>query len=386
VTGPGDFGFTGGVPVPAGTTTAFPIGSDKVRAQAPKVTLQGEAWLKDGKTLGGSAYLGIIQNLASSDRGTVYRHGGDPNGEIVAEPHEAEKNKWDSVNDPDAAAKGKLEPQTFAPFYWKPGSIDDNNVQTAPAKASNLGTPADQPEYTVPVSSGPGRVTQFKGHDTFKVGMAVKKDATVHMLTGTQWSVDWNVPVDASMNGAGKAVETKAIQDLLHDGPDPSLKDWSLAPGAGSAFEGFSTTAEAMKRTPQQLLNWIFAAREHDPTSYKNICAALDAKAPALSVTIHCDTTDATFGKDLLTASVKRGGALLRSEGAFKLNNGEDYPIAIGWTDAVGSAAALTPGMSISVELHLDGTDATGTVPFPFNASAPIALKTGKYAAKLTLG
>ena len=147
------------------------------------------------------------------------------------------------------------------------------------------------------------------------MGMAIKKDAAIHMLTGSEWSVSWDVPVDASMNGAGKAVQTKAIQDLLKDGPDPNLKDWSLAPGAGSAFEGFSTTALAMQRTPKQLLGWLFAAREHDPTSYKNICAALDAKAPDLSVAIHCDTTDGYVGKDRVIASVKRNGALVQDRG-----------------------------------------------------------------------
>ncbi len=386
VTGPGDFGFKGGVPVSSGTTTAAPSGADKVTAKAPNVVMEGEAWLKDGKQLGTAAYLGLIQNLVSSDRAAVYRHGGDPSGDIVSESHDAEKNKWDSAIDPDALAKGEMKAQTFAPFYWKPGSISDLNVEGSPAKVTNLGTAHDQPEFTKPVSSGPGRLTEFKGHDTFKLGMAVKQDATVHMLTGTQWSVNWNMAVDASMNGAGKAVETQAIKDLLKDGPDPSLKDWSLAPGAGSAFEGFSTQAEAMKRTPQELLKWIFAAREHDPTSYKNICAALDAKAPELAVTIHCDTTDGLIGKDELTATVSRGGTAIRNEGVFHLNNGDDYAMKISWADAFGSAGALTPGQSLTVELRFKGAGYPGTIGFPFNGSASIAVKSGKYVAKASLG
>src|SRR6185369_9906157 len=146
---------------------------------------------------------------------------------------------------------------------------------------------------------------------------------------------------------------TKAIQDLLKDGPDPNLKDWSLAPGAGSAFEGFSTVALAMQRTPQQLMGWLFAAREHDPTSYNNICAALDAKAPDLSVAIHCDTTDGYVGKDRVVASVKRNGALVRTEAGIQLNNGEDAVVKVGWADAIGSAAGLTAGTAISVELAI---------------------------------
>jgi hypothetical protein len=188
------------------------------------------------------------------------------------------------------------------------------------------------------------------------------------------------------MNGAGKAVQTKAIQDLLNDGPDPNLKDWSLAPGAGSAFEGFSTTALAMQRTPKQLLGWLFAAREHDPTSYKNICAALDAKAPELSVAIHCDTTDGYVGKDRISASVKRNGALVKTEANIELNNGEDYVVKVGWADAMGSAAGLTAGTAIGIELAIgsDGLTAIATLPFPFNGSRSLTPGSGKYSVALT--
>ncbi len=384
VTGAGDFGHSGGAPVSSGSVTATPNGSDKVRVQAPSVALDGEAWLKKDKTLGTTAYIGIVQNLVHSDRGAVYRHGGDPNGEITAEHHTAEGNKRDAVSDPTNPS----QPGTFAPFYWKPGTIDDSNVEGNAAKATHLGTPMDQPEYSMPVSDGPGRITSFKGHDNFKMGMAVKNEAAIHMLTGSEWSVSWDVAVDASMNGSGKAVQTKAIQDLLKDGPDPNLKDWSLAPGAGSAFEGFSTVALAMQRTPAQLLGWLFAARDHDPTSYKNICAALDAKAPDLTVAIHCDTTDSYTSKDSVIANVTRNGGLVRTEAGIHLNNGEDHVLKVGWADAFGGAAGITAGMAIGVELMIgsDGISAIATLPFPYNGSRALAPGTGKYNVKLTVG
>ena len=50
-TGPGDFGVTGGVPTGGGTATASPGEPGKVTAKSAKVTLDGEAWLQDGKTL-----------------------------------------------------------------------------------------------------------------------------------------------------------------------------------------------------------------------------------------------------------------------------------------------------------------------------------------------
>ncbi len=386
VTGAADFGVSGGVPAGQGTTTALPGTGDTVTAKGPKVTLDGEAWLKDGKELGASAYFGVVQNLVHSDRATVYRHGGDPNGEVVAELHNAEGNKWDATSDPAAAAKGETKPQTFAPFYWPPGNIDDNNVESSKAKPTRLDTPWDQPEFSMPVSHGAGRVTAFKGQDVFKMGLAVKKDAAVWMLTGTTWTVSWDQQVDASLNGAGKAVQTAAIQDLLKDGPNPALKDWSLAPGAGSAFEGFSTQAEAMKRTPDELLKWIFLARDHDPTSYRNICAALDAKNPNLAVTIACASTDATFGKDIVSASVLRNGALVKAVGNINLNNGDSETINVGWGDLVGSAAGLTPGTAITVQLNVgaESLEAAATLPLPFSGSKELAPGSGKYGVTLS--
>jgi hypothetical protein len=383
--GPGDFGVSGGTPAASGTTTAAPNGPDKVRALAPKVTLDGQAWLKEGKTIG-TAYVGIVQNLAHSDRAAVYRHGGDPSGEITAEHHLAQGNKWDAVNDPAAAAKNEMSPQTFAPFYWQPNNIEDTNVEGSPASVTRLGTPFDQPEFSMPVQDGAGRITSFKGKDTFKTGIGVKKGDTTWMLNGSEWSVNWDVPVDASLNGAGKAIESAVIKDLIKDGPDPSLKDWSLKPGAGSAFEGFSTVELAMKRSPSELIKWLFAARDHDPTSYKNICAALDAKAPDLKVAVACDTTDSNFHADSVTATVKRTGAVIKVDSGHSLNNGESTTVTVAWADAFGSAAGLTPGTAIGVEL-LIGADvqAMTTLPFPFNGSAQLTPGSGKYTVSLSL-
>jgi hypothetical protein len=384
--GPGDFGVSGGVPSGAGTATASPGANNMVTAKSAKVTIDGEAWLQKDKTIG-SAYFGVIQNLTRSDRAAQYRHGGDPSGEIVAEPHEAEANKWDAAIDPNPGKKGEMQPQTFAPFYWQPNSIEDRNDESDKVKPTRLGTPWDQPEFSLPVQKGPGRLTAFKGQDVFKTGLAVKKDGAVWMLTGNQWTVSWDIPVDASLNGAGKAVQNQQIQDLLKDGPDPNLKDWSLAPGAGSAFEGFSTQAEAMKRTPSELLKWIFAAKQHDQVSYQNICAALDAKNPNFSVAIACATTDATFGSDVLSASIKRNGALVKTEGGIRLNNGESHTVNASWADVVGSAAGLTPGMAVTVELYVGGesAQATATFAFPFSGSQQLKPATGDYGVTLSL-
>ena len=185
--------------------------------------MDGAAWLKQDRELGSTAYIGIVQNLVSSDA----RRGLPPRRRPGGRDHgRAPDREREQVGRGLRPANDDTKPQTFAPFYWKPGTIDDENNESNPAKATHLGTPSDTPEFNMPVNDGPGRITSFKGNDNFKMGMAIKKESAIWMLTGTSWSVDWNVPVDKDLSGAGKAVETKAIQDLLKDGPDVSLTEW----------------------------------------------------------------------------------------------------------------------------------------------------------------
>ena len=389
--GPGDFGSSGGEPKSSGTTTVAKMGADKVEIVSPDVTFDAEVWLKEDKKLEGSAYLGWVQNLAASNRGAVYRRGGDPAGEIVGEDYEGRSKRWDAVNDPKAEnEEGKMVPHkgVFPPFYWPPGTITDDNLGQKGAAKTPAGA-HDQPRYNMPVMRGPaGRITEFKGRDQFKLGLAVKKDAAIHMLKAFDWSVDWAAQVSADLSGAGKAVESKEVQDALKDGPDVSLTDWSLKPGSGSIFEGFATPAEAMKREPGDLLKWIFAAKEHDPLSYQNICAALDAKAPALAVNIHCDTTHANFTDDVLSASVFRDGSLVKTHGGIRLNNNKDHPMRLGFAEVFGSASALTHSTSIKVELSVgaEGLPAEGAVKFPFKDALHMEPGDGKYDVTFAFG
>ena len=54
--------------------------------------------------------------------------------------------------------------------------------------------------------------------------------------------------------------------------------------------------------------------------------------------------------------------------------------LKVGWADAFGSAAGLTPGMAISVELAIgnDGLTAIATLPFPFNGSRALTPGSGE--------
>ena len=386
VTGAGDFGVSGGDPQTSGTVTARPDG-DGVRAESPDVKYQpAKVWLQEGKTLGGSQNFGFVQNLVTSTRGAVYRRGGDPAGDITSEPREGHGKAYDAVSDPNDDTK--INKRVFPPFYWPPSTMNDDNVAASPAETDPVAH--DQPGFTQPAKKDDGRLTEFTGDDQFKLGVAVKKGDAVYTLRAFDWSVPWSVKVDANLNGAGKAVQSAEVQNLLRDGPDTSLgeKDWSLRPNSGDVFEGFSTQAEAMKRSPSELLNWLHKARQYDQISYQNICAALDAKAPGVSVDIECDTTHVNFGKDVLSASVLRDGQLIHSELGIRLNGGESHSLSLSWADAFGSAANIKPGAVLKVELYVTKNNWEVGHGFmsPFNGSSPqLTPGDGRYKIKVSI-
>ncbi len=384
VTGPGDFNITGGEPQSSGTVTAKPDG-DGVRAESPDVKYSvASVTLKPDKTLEGAQNFGFIQNLVSSNRGTVYRRGGDPNGELVKEHHEGQGKAYDAVSgDKD----GELNKGVYPPFYWPHSTINDDNVEGNPATTDPAAH--DQPGFTMAKEiDGGGRLTEFKGEDKFKLGVGVKKGEAVHMLKAHDWSVPWAIKVDKDLNGAGKAVESSQVQDALRDGPDASLKNWSLAKGAGHVWEGFSTPEEANNRTASQLMDWLLIAKEHDPVSYQNICAALDSKATDVSVTVTCDTTHANFSDDAVSLSVLRDGALIRSEGGLSMNNGDSHTMKLGWAEAFGSAAAIKGGTVLKVEAYVTGNRweiGHGFMP-PFRGSSPtLTPGDGKYSLSVSI-
>ena len=187
--------------------------------------------------------------------------------------------------------------------------------------------------------------------------------------------------VDASMNGAGKAVESSAIKDLIKDGPDPTLKDWSLKPGAGSAFEGFSTVELAMKRSPSELLKWIFAAKTHDPSVLQEHLRGAGRQGPVADVNIACETTDSNFHADYVSATVKKGGSVIKTIAGNQLNNGDSKSVSVSWADAFGSASSLTSSTAFSVELYVTekASAESAAITFPFAGTHKVTPGDGKY-------
>ena len=364
--------------------TAKPDG-DGVRAESPDVKYQpAKVWLQEGKTLGGSQNFGFVQNLVTSTRGAVYRRGGDPAGDITSEPREGHGKAYDAVSDPNDDTK--INKRVFPPFYWPPSSMNDENVAASPAE-TDAGGPRPAGVHA-PGQEGrraPDRVHRRRPVQARRRGQEGRR--VVH-AEGVRLVGPVGHEGRPDLNGAGKAVQSSEVQNLLRDGPDTSLgeKDWSLRPNSGDVFEGFSTQAEAMKRSPKELLNWIHKARQYDQLSYQNICAALDAKAPGVDVEIDCDTTHVNMGKDILSASVLRDGELIKSEGGIRLNNGESHSLSLSWSEAFGSAANLRPGTVLKVELYVTKNNWEVGHGFmsPFNGSSP-TLTPGDGRYKITV-
>jgi hypothetical protein len=376
VSGPGDFGVEGGDPKSTGSATVSPSGNDAMIV-APDVTFSGKVWLNEDKTLEGTGQVGYVQNLVHSDRGAVYRRGGDPAGEIVADEHSGMSNRWDAVNDPVAEAKGEWTPAAgvFAPFYWKPTPIDDNNSKASPAVTDPVAH--DRPEYSRPVKNGPGRITQFTGKDEFKLGLAVKKGDAVHTLRAYDWEISWDANVDANISGAGQAVKSNESLDL----PDVSLTDWSLDPTKkGDAFEEFATVDRAMQRSTAELMSWLLAAQKHDQVTYRNICAALDAKNAKVSVSFTCDSKHNSVMSDKVHVRAEGSGGGGHSGVTAELGKGESQVINLSIRELFGSAGAITAGSTIAVEVsHMDGPEGSATFGPAFNSSKTFAVGDGSY-------
>jgi hypothetical protein len=376
VTGAGDFGVEGGEPKSTGTSQVTPVG-DQARIQAPDVTFSGKAWVEDGKTLEGSGHVGYVQNLVHSDRGAIYRRGGDPAGEIVEDSHSGMSNRWDAVNDPVAEARGEWTPAAgvFAPFYWKPSPIDDNASKGNPVVTDPAAH--DRPEYLKDVKKGPGRITQFTGKDEFKLGLVVKKGDAIHPLRTYDWEISWDANVDANVNGSGQAVKSEESLDP----PDTSLTDWSLDPNKkGDPFEAFATLDRAMQRSPGELVSWLLAAQKHDQVTYRNICTALDAKSAAVNVTFACEHKHNAVMDDKVHIRAEGGGGGGSMGRTVELGRGDTHALNIPIRDLFGSAAAITAGSTITVEIsHMDGPEAGTSIGPAFNSSKTLAVGDGTY-------
>ena len=239
----------------------------------------------------------------------------------------------------------------------------------------------------MPAKRGPGRITEFKGKDEFKLGLAVKKDDTVWMLRAFDWSISWAANVDANLNGAGEAVQSSQVKDAIKDGPDVSLTEWSLDPKKkGDPFEGFATVELAMQRSPAELMSWLLAAQAHDQVTHRNICQALDAKDASVSVNFTCNSKHNTIMSDKVHIRAEGSGGGYSAK-TVELGKGDSDSVSVSIKELFGSAGAVTAGSRISVEVsHMDGPEGSASISVPFSGSKSFAVGDGNYTASASVG
>jgi hypothetical protein len=379
VSGAGDFTPSGGEPQGEGVTTVTkdPEDATKAKAVAPKVTMPASVKLKEGMTLGETGQFGHIQNLTSSTRGGTYRKGGTPQGDVVSQHREGRSNRRDAASDPNDDTK--IHPGATFPFYWPPVTIDDNADKIPVDSKPDT---HDQPEFKMPIESEGGRLTNFTGQDNFLLAAAVKTSYGIFKFNAFTWSANWDVAVDKEMNGAGEALEKAKAK--LGESPDATLEDWSLRPGSSDVWEAFATADEAMKRKPAELLQWIGAARRHDPISHSNIVAALNAKNPTFTASFTCGTTHDTVGRDTVHVKASSGGDTYKTD-TVKLKKGESHELTFTLNELFGSAEAIGPGTQVTLEItHVDsGQEASAT--FRMTGSKELNVGSGSYTAAMSV-
>ena len=239
----------------------------------------------------------------------------------------------------------------------------------------------------MPVNDGPGRITTFKGHDNFKMGMAIKKESAIWMLTGTTL-----VGRLERAGGQGPQRRRQGRRDQGDPGPaqgrpgrqphgvvarsegrepvrgllDPGRRDEAHARRSCSA--GCSPPASTT-RSPTRT-----SAARSTPRRRTSRCGQLRHDRRAASARTRCRPRSSA------TARWSRPRPASASTTASRAT------VKVGWAEAIGSAAGLTPGTAITVELYVGELDVKiVTVPFPFKSGGEVTPGTGKYKVSVSV-
>ena len=126
-------------------------------------------------------------------------------------------------------------------------------------------------------------------------------------------------------------------------------------------------------------MSWLLAAQKHDQVTYRNICAALDAKNAKVSVSFTCDSKHNAVMSDKVHVRAEGGGGG-DSGVTAELGKGETQVINLSIRELFGSAGAINAGSTIAVEVsHMDGPEGSATFGPAFNSSKTFAVGDGSY-------
>jgi hypothetical protein len=381
------FGFSPFTPTITGTVTATPMDDANVDLTGPHIDAKATAWINSGQTMpGGSGYVGFVQNLVSSDRTKIYRAGGEPAGDIVAEVHGMVGKAWDAFKD---RKKPGIPYTQHKPFYGEAKPMSDTNLAGGFEVAVNM---YDEPGFVAEkkINSGGkiGFLTEVAGQDKFKLALAVEMaDKSIVYLQGLEWTLPWAAKVGKDGRGTGGTLITKDIpkDKLKAEGPDPNLTNWSLDEKE-EVWQAFSTIEQARGQSVAVLLTWLPKARVHDKTSETNIIAALKEKDQVVTVKITCtDEADEIRG-DQASASVK-GTQLGASKGGIHISEDESSEMTAKLADLYGSIDGIPAAAPLIVEISVGADMASGSANWtcPFAGTKEIKAGGATYSVTVSV-
>ncbi len=281
----GMFDVSGAQPTLNGVVSAHPKSGSQVSIDSPNITFNATATLHSDVQMDTDEIIkvGPTQTLLGSSRVGVYRRGGLPNGEVIAEDKSQVGQVRDAQWQPNA--DGTVRADVEAPWYSRPSNITD---KSRTATVNYL----DKPGFELPTAVGEGRLTETRGSESFITALSAKRAGQVVHLSSSHWEVPWALTIDASHSAQGSAV-TGGSSDIA-----PPTLDGPIAVQAAQDWLAFSSVEAAMTASNRVLLDHLLAAKTGNADAYNNIVQALRRKNPTVSIQITVGSTDSWVGTD----------------------------------------------------------------------------------------
>ncbi len=353
----GMFDVSGAQPSLNGVVSAHPSAGSQVTIESPDVVFNATATLHSDVQMDTDETIkvGPTQTLLGSSRVGIYRRGGLPDGEIIAEDKASVGQVRDAQWQPNR--DGSVRADVEAPWYSRPSNITDTNRT---AQVHYL----DKPGFELPAAVGEGRLTETRGSESFITALSAKRDGQVVHLSSSHWEVPWALTIDASHAAQGGRV-TGGSSDQA-----PPTLDGPIAVQAAQEWLAFSSIEAAMTASNRELLDHLLAAKSGNHDAYLNIVEALRRKNPTVSVQVTVNSTDSWVGTDDLELVAQ--GTQRRNLGQINDRGSRSVTFQLG--DLI-DPLAITASTNLEFELFnrntfAPSTPATMSWAFPFSTAS----------------
>jgi hypothetical protein len=259
--------------------------------------------------------VGPVQSLLASHRMGVYREGGVPDGDVVAERHAVVGQTRDAQWQDSPAGPVASVPE---PWYSAPATV----TGSAPSASVSY---RDQPSFDLPGTVGSGRLTETRGEDQFVTSLAALRGSRIVHLRSSSWRVPWNLSVDASGTGTGAGVAGSGSRF------GPPTTTGPIAVASAEDWLAFPSVAAAVTAPANLLMQNLVPARRNDRAAWAVIADALVQTNPTFRVVLSVVEAAAWLGNDSFEV-VASGHRSVRL-GPFSLGDGDSTALSLSLTD-----------------------------------------------------